>query len=484
VSAIVHWFRRDLRVRDNTSLFHAARDGEGVVPVFVLDDHYLSGSDQAATNGAAGTAGVGPARFRFLRESLEELAASVSRLGGRLVLRRGPAAEALPKLLDETGARAVYANAEIGPYPEGRDAAAREALFARGARLRLFQDSLLVDPERLTTDAGDPYTVYTPFARRWISEEKASPLPEPASLDGPLAVSVPIERVRAWRDLGPDPNAPRGGEDEALRLLERFLHGPISRYAGDRNRPELPGTSRLSPHLHFGTISPRTLHAAAADVSGIATERGSARQWIGELAWREFYHSILFHFPRVARESFRRGLDGLAWRDGGVRLAAWKAGETGFPLVDAAMRELTTTHWMHNRARMVAASFLTKDLHVHWRDGERWFEHELADADQANNNGGWQWAAGTGTDAAPFFRIFNPVLQSRRFDPAGKYIRRFVPALSRVPDARIHEPWTMSAAEQDAFGCRIGRDYPAPIVDHAAERRVALGMWEAIKKGA
>ena len=212
--------------------------------------------------------------------------------------------------------------------------------------------------------------------------------------------------------------------------------------------------------------------------------RGSARKWIGELAWREFYHSILFHFPRVARESFRRELDGLAWRDDAARLSAWKAGETGFPLVDAAMRELTTTHWMHNRARMVAASFLTKDLHVHWREGERWFEHELADADQANNNGGWQWAAGTGTDAAPFFRIFNPVLQSRRFDPQGKYIRRFVPALSRVPDARIHEPWTMSAAEQDAFGCRIGRDYPAPIVDHAAERRVALDMWEAIKKGA
>jgi len=482
LSAIVHWFRRDLRVRDNTSLFHAARDGNGVVPVFVLDDHYAS--DPAATNGAGGTARVGPARFRFLRESLEALAASVAALGGRLILLRGPAAEALPRLLEETGARAVYANAEIGPYPESRDASVHEALFARGARLRLFQDSLLVDPETMATDAGDPYTVYTPFAKRWASEEKASPLSEPASLGGPLAASVLIERVRAWRDLGPDAGAPRGGEDEALRLLERFRRGPMSRYAEDRNLPELPGTSRLSPHLHFGTISPRTAHAAASEVAASGSDRGSARKWIAELAWREFYHSILFHFPRVGRESFRRDLDGLGWRDDTARLAAWKRGETGFPLVDAAMRELTTTHWMHNRARMVAASFLTKDLHVHWREGERWFEHELADADQANNNGGWQWAAGTGTDAAPFFRIFNPVLQSRRFDPQGKYIRRFVPALSRVPDARIHEPWTMSAAEQGGFGCRIGRDYPAPIVDHAAERRVALDMWEAIKKGA
>ena len=285
--------------------------------------------------------------------------------------------------------------------------------------------------------------------------------------------------MRAWRDLRPDPGSPRGGETEGLRLLDLFLQGALGRYPEDRNFPGVAGTSRLSPHLHFGTISPRTLHAGAKE---IAADGG--KKWISELAWRDFYHSILHHFPRVARESFRRELDGLAWRDDPDTLDAWKRGETGYPLVDAAMRELSTTHWMHNRARMVSASFLTKDLHVHWREGERWFEHELADADQANNNGGWQWAAGTGTDAAPYFRIFSPVLQSRRFDPDGAYIRRFVPALARVPAARIHEPWTMSAAEQEGFGCRIGRDYPAPIVDHAAERRVALSMWDAIKKGA
>lgn len=474
MSVVVHWFRRDLRIGDNTSLLHAARDGEGVVTAFVLDDHY--GDDP----------NVGPARFRFLRESLEELSVSVERLGGRLLLRRGPAAEALPRLLEETGARAVYANAEIGPYPESRDAAVRDALAARGARLRLFQDALLVDPDRVVTERGDPYTVYTPFARRWSSEDKPAPLPEPAGLAGPhgALASVPLERVRAWRDLRREPASPAGGEAEALRLLVRFASDPIERYAEDRNFPGRAGTSRLSPHLHFGTISPRTIHSAALAAADTSNATAAARKWISELAWREFYHSILRRFPRVARESFRHELDGLAWRDDPAGLEAWKRGETGYPLVDAAMRELSTTHWMHNRARMVAASFLAKDLHVHWSEGEGWFEHELADADQANNNGGWQWAAGTGTDAAPYFRIFSPVLQSRRFDPDGAYVRRFVPALARVPAARIHEPWTMSAAEQDAFGCRIGRDYPAPILDHAAERRVALGLWEAIKKGA
>ena len=484
MSSIVHWFRRDLRVRDNTALFHAARDGDGVVAVFVLDDHYLSDSDAAATNGTVGmgTADVGPARFRFLRESLEALAASVARRGGRLLLRRGPAAEALPRLLAETGARAVYANAEIGPYPESRDAAVREALFSRGARLRLFQDSLLVDPERMATDAGDPYTVYTPFARRWSCEEKTPPLPEPASLDGPPAASVAIDRVLAWRDLGPDPSAPKGGEDEALRLLERFGRGPISRYAEDRNRPELPGPRGC---LRISTSDDLAADGSRRRLRGCRERDRAARpsSGSGSSPGRSLPLDPLPLPSRGPRELSPRARRPRVARRCRATVCV-EGRRDGIPLVDAAMRELATTHWMHNRARMVAASFLTKDLHVHWREGERWFEHELADADQANNNGGWQWAAGTGTDAAPFFRIFNPVLQSRRFDPQGKYTRRYVPALSRVPDARIHEPWIMSAAEQDAFGCRIGRDYPAPIVDHAAERRVALDMWEAIKKGA
>ncbi len=469
MTAIVHWFRRDLRLADNTALVAAARDAERVIPVFVLDDHY--GDDP----------GIGAARFRFLRESLEELEGTVAAAGGRLLVRPGPASRALPELVAETGARAVYANAEIGPYPEARDSAASDALLRLGAELRLFPDALLVEPDALLSGAGEPYTVYTPFARRWTDLEKAAPIPAPARLTTPSLRSVPIARVRAWRDLSADPIAPRGGESEAARLLSRFCERALASYGkGGRDRPDLEATSRLSPHLHFGTISPRTVRARVLE-SAPGPRDGAA--FVRELAWRDFYHHVLFHFPRVATESFRPELDRLEWQKNTRAVAAWRAGETGYPLVDAAMRQLASTHWMHNRARMVVASFLTKDLHVHWREGQAWFEHELADADLASNNGGWQWAAGSGTDAAPYFRIFNPVLQSKKFDPDGAYIRRYVPALARVPDEKLHEPWTMTGDEQKASGCRIGRDYPARIVDHEVERRVALQMMQEVKRG-
>ncbi|MEO8189990.1 MAG: deoxyribodipyrimidine photo-lyase [Acidobacteriota bacterium] len=467
MSAIVHWFRRDLRVTDNTALAAAARDADRVIPVFVLDDHY------------GGDPGIGPARFRFLRESLEELQGALAAAGGHLVVRPGPAARALPELVAETGAAAVYANAEIGPYPEERDAAAADALRRIGAELRLFPDALLVEPDALLSGSGEPYTVYTPFARRWEEIEKIAPVPSPARLATPALRTVPISRVSAWRDLPVDALAPRGGESEASRLLSRFCERALASYGIDRNSPGKEGTSRLSPHLHFGTISPRTVREKILESS---KNPRVAAAFVRELTWRDFYHHVLFHFPRVATESFRPELDRLAWKTDPPALAAWRAGETGYPLVDAAMRQLASTHWMHNRARMVVASFLTKDLHVHWREGQAWFEHELADADLASNNGGWQWAAGSGTDAAPYFRIFNPVLQSKKFDPDGSYIRRHVPALARVPGEKVHEPWTMTPEEERAAGCRIGRDYPAPIVDHAAERRVALAMMEDIRK--
>jgi deoxyribodipyrimidine photo-lyase len=476
VTTILHWFRRDLRVADNTALTRAARDADRVVAVFVLDDHYTDDPD----------ANVGPARFRFLRESLEELAAALPACGGRLVVRPGPASRALPELLSETGADAVYANLEIGPYPERRDREVRAAIEAAGAKLRLFGDALLVEPDAIATDAGHPFTTFTPFAKKWRAAEKRAPEREPKDLaTRELSLrSVPLERVRAWRDLGPDPAAPRGGESAARELLAAFLDGAARDYAAGRDFPARRGTSRLSPHLHFGTISPRTIRGEAARAwKELPTRaRAGVDRFVGELAWREFFHHVLFHFPRVAAESFRPELDRLAWREDPALLAAWQAGRTGYPLVDAAMRELAATHGMHNRGRMVAASFLTKDLHIHWRQGEKWFERQLADADLANNNGGWQWAAGSGTDAAPYFRIFSPVLQSKRFDPDAGYIRRFVPELARVPAAKIHEPWTMTRDEQRVAGCRIGGDYPAPIVDHAREREAALGMLEAIKR--
>ncbi len=469
---IIHWFRRDLRVDDNTALATAARDADRVVPVFILDEHY------------ARDPRVGPARFRFLRESLEDLEWRLSAVGGRLLVRQGPAARALPELLAETGAEAVYANEEIGPYPEHRDREAAGAVEAAGGKFRLFPDELVVAPGAVATDAGDPYTAYTPFSKKWVAAEKRDPVAAPAELTSPELAGVPLASVRAWRDLGPDPDSPRGGEREARTLLARFFETAAARYAEDRDRPDRAGTSRLSPHLHFGTISARTVRAAAEEAWKAAPPplRDPIRKFVLELAWREFCHHVLFHFPRVATESFRPEFDRMDWSVDPVRFDAWKAGRTGYPLVDAAMRELATTHWMHNRSRMVAASFLTKDLHLHWRHGEAWFEHELADADLANNNGGWQWAAGCGTDAAPYFRIFNPVLQSEKFDPEGRYVRRFVPELARVPDAKIHRPWTMTPEEQRDSGCRIGNDYPAPLVEHAREKQVALAMFERIRK--
>ena len=469
MTTLIHWFRRDLRVEDNTALVRAARDADRVVTVFVLDDRYAEDPN------------VGPARFGFLRESLDDLERALGRIGGRLVLRPGPAARALPALLGETGADAVYANAEIGPYPERRDRDAAAAVEAAGGRFRLFADELLVPPDAIATEKGDPYTTFTPFSKRWLAAEKPEPLPAPQRLDAPELSGVPVASVHAWRDLAKDPAAPRGGAGEALAALDRFFAGPAARYAADRDRPGIVGTSRLSPHLHFGTISARTVRsrAEAAWRAAAPAARESLRRFVLELAWREFFHHVLFHFPRVAFGSFRRELDTIAWNDDPAGVEAWKLGRTGYPIVDGAMRELRETHWMHNRARMIAASFLTKDLHVHWKTGEAWFEHELADADLASNNGGWQWAAGSGTDAAPYFRIFNPVLQGRRFDSEGRYVRRFVPELARVPEAKLHEPWTMTPGEQRSAGCVIGKDYPAPIVDHAKEREVALAMRRA-----
>jgi deoxyribodipyrimidine photo-lyase len=466
MTTVIHWFRRDLRIEDNTSFFRAARDGDRVLPVFVLDDHY------------AGDPNVGPARLRFLRESLEDLDRSLVGLGSRLILRSGPAARALPDLVAETGASAVHANVEVGPYPERRDREVRDALEAIGARLLLFPDALLVEPDAIATDAGEPFRAYSPFFRKWLAAEKSAPLPHPASRETPSVRGVPLDRVEAWQGLAPDPDSLAGGETVANELLSAFVRGPLEAYAVRRDFPAREGTSRLSPHLHFGTISPRTIMSAASG----SRLRAGARKLLAELAWRDFFHHILFHFPAVADESFRPEFREFPWSTDATAFAAWRAGRTGYPFIDAGMRQLSRTHWMHNRARMAVASFLTKDLHVDWRLGEKWFEHELVDADLANNNGGWQWAAGTGADAAPYFRILNPILQSERFDPDGAYIRRFVPELSRVPRARIHEPWKMTTSEQREAGCRIGIDYPAPIVDHAREREAALRLFERVRK--
>ena len=302
MSAVIHWFRRDLRVEDNTALAAASRDGSRVIPVFLLDDHY------------AEDPGIGPARFGFLRESLETLSARLAARGGRLVLRPGPAARALPEMLRETGASAVYANSEIGPYPQARDAEVSAAVAGAGARLRLFADELLVEPSELVRAGSAPLRVFTPFWKRWKEAEKRDPVAAPAHLETPPLRSVPIEEVASWRDLAPQPLRPRGGEEEARRALDRFVGDRLERYASDRDDPAREGTSLLSPHLHFGTISARTIRARVLGMAGDRAPGESVRRFLAELAWREFFHHLLFHFPEVAHRSFRPEFDRPVWR--------------------------------------------------------------------------------------------------------------------------------------------------------------------------
>ena len=465
------WFRRNLRLDDNVPLDAALRAHDGVVPVFVLDDHYL-------------TEDFSPPRLRFLSESLRELAADLAAKGSRLLFRKGPAGEALAALARETDADAVYSHLDHEPHGAELAREAEAALAAQGTKLRLLPDLHLVLPGSLRTEAGKPFTVYTPYARRWREADKAPPLPVPPRVATPPAVldtrfpSIPMSRPAGFRVEGAPAN-PQGGESEGRRLQSAFRAGALLRYGRTRDLPGVDGTSRLSPHLRFGTVGIRSLLAEARSGWKEADEAGrrSIDAFVGELAWREFYASILATFPRVLTESFRPEFERFPWITGepaDARFAAWRDGRTGYPIVDAGMRQLAHEGWMHNRVRMVVASFLTKHLLVDWRRGEAHFRASLADGDPASNNGGWQWSAGCGTDAQPFFRIFNPVLQGERFDPDGTYVKRWVPEIAEWKGAGrdLHAPWRASTRPPG---------YPAPIVDHAAARAKALAAFATIR---
>ena len=465
------WFRRNLRLDDNVPLDAALRGHDAVVPVFVLDDHYL-------------TEDLSPPRLRFLSESLRELESALEAKGSRLLVRKGPSGEALAALARETGAGAVYSHADHEPHGAALAREVEGALSPQGTRLRLLPDLHLVPPGSLRTEAGKPFTVYTPFSRRWREADKAAPVPGPARVATPEAVldpgfpSLPTSRPRGFRFEGAPANPP-GGARAGRGLWEAFRARALRRYSDERDLPGVEGTSRLSPHLRFGTLGIRRLLAEAreewreADAAG----RRSIDAFVGELAWREFYASILAVFPRVLAESFRPEFERFPWATGETaeeRFAAWRDGKTGYPIVDAGMRQLAHEGWMHNRVRMVVASFLTKHLLVDWRRGEALFRARLADGDPASNNGGWQWSAGCGTDAQPFFRIFNPVLQGERFDPDGAYVRRWVPELAGWKGAGrdLHAPWRSKSPPAD---------YPAPLVDHAAARAKALAAFETLR---
>ena len=457
------WIRRDLRLADNAALDAALRHG-AVVPVFILDPDAAGSRYHARAE----------RRRAFLHAGLRALDADLRAHGSRLVVRAGRPLPVLAQLLAESQATAIFAEEDFSPYARRRDAAVQQAL-----PLTLTAGVTVHHPANVQKATGGPYTVFTPFSKAWRSLRPPAPadlIPPPAQLPAvePALVAGPV----------PETPAPAGfpaGEAEARRRLERFLAGPIFAYAEGRNWLGEAGTAGLSPYFRFGMLSARTAAVAAQEAARSASgapARQGAETWLNELIWREFYIAVLYHFPHVLRMAFNPTLRAIAWRDAPEDLAAWQAGRTGYPVVDAAMRQLAQTGWMHNRGRMLAASFLVKDLLLDWRLGEQWFMDQLVDGDPAANNGGWQWTAGTGTDAAPYFRIFNPVLQGRKFDPAGRFIRRYVPELARVPDQYLHEPWKMPPLEQRLAGCLIGRDYPAPIVDRSRVKARTLAAYK------
>jgi deoxyribodipyrimidine photo-lyase len=463
----LHWFRRDLRVRDNTALARAATDGERVVPVFVLDDAVLARDD------------TGAARVAFLVGCLRELADTLAAAGSRLVVVRGDPARQLPRLAQACGAAAVHWNKDYEPFARGRDARVAEALAASGIAAHQWKDHVLFEEREILNGSGRPFTVFTPYARVWASRKppmplrrlRLAPFPSESRLD-----SLPIPSAH---ELGFATAAtlPPAGESAALRRLRDFVARDLATYAHARNVPACAATSGLSPYLRVGAVSVRAAYAAAARAGG-----SGARTWVGELAWRDFYYQILFHHPNVEHEAFQPEYRGLPFENDRARFEAWCAGATGYPIVDAAMRQLRTVAWMHNRARMIVASFLAKDLLVDWRWGERWFMQHLVDGDLAANNGGWQWSASTGTDAQPYFRIFNPTTQGEKIDPDGDYVRRWVPELSAVPARWIHRPWDLPPAEAERAGVRLGSTYPARIVVHEEQRPKALAMYEAARQ--
>ncbi|CAA9574317.1 MAG: Deoxyribodipyrimidine photolyase [uncultured Thermomicrobiales bacterium] len=459
---IVIWFRRDLRLHDHPALTAALAAGRLVAPLFVFDEALLRGRWPA------------PNRVWFMRESVRALGEGLRERGGGLAIRVGQPEVVVAEFAAEVGASTVYVTRDYAPYARGRDRRVAAALAGRGIGFAAKRGLLVHEPEGIVSAEGQGYTVFSPYRRCWELRRPRAVLPAPGTIPTPprLRVGTPP----ALDALGPTaPTAreiPEPGEAAARSRLDAWVADGLADYDEARDQLADDGTSRLSQDLHWGLLSPvEVLARAGGGGAGRATFRS-------ELCWRDFYTQILFHHPRVTREPFNAAYARLDWRNDPDHLTAWREGRTGYPIVDAAMRQMVTLGWMHNRARMITASFLTKHLLTHYAVGEEHFMAHLTDGDLAANNGGWQWAASVGTDAQPYFRIFNPTLQGQRHDPAGDYVRRWLPELARVPTRYIHEPWTMPEEVQREVGCVIGADYPAPIVEHAEARRLALDVFK------
>ena len=464
------WFRNDLRLADNPALRDALATGGPVLPVYILDD------------AAAGAWQAGGAARWWLHGSLASLQRDLAGPGLRLKLLRGDAAGCIERLVTESGAGSVHWNRRYEPWAIGQDKAIKAGLERQGVTVRSHKGSLGREPWEVLRQGGAPYKMFTPFWRAWAALGDL-----PAPLPAPGAVGEPVEPdTAALAALGLLPTAPdwahglraawTPGEAAAHDALDAFVEERLAGYRRLRDFPAEPGVSLLSPRLHHGELSPRQVWHRTRSVAG-------AEPFLRQLVWREFAHHLLFHFPQMPEEPLRPEFARFPWSDEPGLFEAWARGRTGYPLVDAGMRELWHTGYMHNRVRMVVASFLTKDLLLPWQLGAAWFWDTLCDADLANNSMSWQWAAGCGTDAAPYFRIFNPASQAAKFDPKGTYIRRWVPELAKLPDAATHEPAAVSGLDLQAAGVRLDRTYPCPIVDHAFARRRALEAYGLIKGG-
>jgi deoxyribodipyrimidine photo-lyase len=456
---VIHWFRRDLRLHDNSALRAAVHAAPDVIPVYILSQwrrhHHWTGAP----------------RQQFLCGSLEVLARNLEKLGGRLIIRQGPADEVLRKLLAETQAGAIFFNRDPDPFGRRMEEKVAAAARSLGASAHPIQDIAIHERDEILTGKGEPYRIFTPYSRAWRKLPKPAVHGAPHRIQTPPGIgSLPLPTLETW-GLQAGPEILASGEDAARQRLDAFLRGPIRQYAELRDFPAAGGTSRLSQDLRHGLLSAREVHARALaardDVSPLDAPGIDA--YVNELIWREFYLQVLWHWPRVLNSDFNADYKAVKWFKAGREFDAWRNGETGYPIVDAAMRQLSATGFMHNRLRMITAMFLTKDLHIHWKAGESHFMQCLVDGDIASNNGGWQWSAGTGADAAPYFRIQNPWTQSTRFDPKGEFIKIWVPELRDVHPALLSAP--------PAPGRRICAKYPRPIVDHARERETTLKLF-------
>ncbi len=468
-AAALVWFRRDLRLTDHTALSQALATARRVHAVFVFDTDILEALPNRRDR-----------RVEFIWEGVAALKHALEHHGGSLHVLHGPARSRIPALAAELGVDSVHAARDYEPFAHQRDQAVAGSLARQGRRLVLYKDQVVFDTDEILNAAGQPFHVYTPYRRAWLARLGPEHLAERPTIERfERLARLPPLPLPALEDIGFQPtdlreHGIRGGEAGGRALLADFLQR-IDHYHERRDYPGRKGPSYLSVHLRFGTVSVRELVRLALD-----RDSEGARVWLSELIWREFYQMLLWHYPHTVEHAFQRKFDGIVWPNPPGHFEAWCEARTGYPIVDAAMRQLNRTGYMHNRLRMIAASFLVKDLHVDWRLGERHFAEKLIDYDQAANIGGWQWSAGVGTDAQPWFRIFNPVTQSERFDPDGRFIRRYLPELAAVPDKHLHAPWKMPVSVQEACGVVPGRDYPWPIVDHAQARAATLGLFKAV----